>query len=88
MKKLTFTSFKAIDMNTSCNTNIRKAFDLVRQMIILSDEGEAQSTDNGCALLYGVIRDCAYRIRSEAEREKEQHMEQGNWEQNGKTHHI
>ena len=57
-------------------------------MIILSDEGEAESIDNGCALLYGVIRDCAYRIRAEAERERDQHIEQGNWEQNTNSHHV
>ena len=57
-------------------------------MIILSDKGEAESQDNGCALLYGVIRDCAYRIRSEAEREQGAHIEQGTWDQTENSNHI
>ena len=48
--------------------------------MILADEGEANSRDDGCVVLYSVVRDCAYRIRAEAEREREAHKARGVWE--------
>ena len=68
-------------MRHTCNRHIREAFELVKNMIILSDSGEAHCRDNGCALLYGVIRDSAYRIKKEAERERDSHIEKGIWEE-------
>lgn len=62
------------------NELIKKVFDLVREMIILADEGQAEAKDDGCRLLYGVLQDSAYKIRHEAEREKEAHVRAGNWE--------
>jgi hypothetical protein len=35
-------------------------------------------------VLYGIVRDCAYHIRTEAERERESHKAKGNWPPNGK----
>ena len=48
---------------------IHQALRLARELIILADEGDANSADDGCHVLYGVVRDCAYKIRAEAERE-------------------
>jgi hypothetical protein len=67
-------------MNTESCQFIRKALDFSRELIILADEGEASSEDDGCVLLFGVIRDCAYKIRSCAEREKQTHSARGLWE--------
>jgi hypothetical protein len=67
-------------MNTSSCQFIRKALDYSRELIILADEGEASSEDDGCVLLFGVIRDCAYKIRASAEREKQVHTARGLWE--------
>ncbi|OVE74733.1 hypothetical protein BVX97_06415 [bacterium E08(2017)] len=64
----------------NCNEYIKKALEVANQLTLLADEGEAQSTDDGCALLYGVIRDCAYKIRAQADREKEAHRARGDWE--------
>ncbi|NQU42596.1 hypothetical protein HQ520_04875 [bacterium] len=63
----------------ACNENIRRALELARSLIILADEGEAESRDDGCVVLFGVLRDCAYKIRAEAEREKEMHRWHGVW---------
>ena len=60
-------------MKELCNEHIKESLDLVRSLIILADEGERDSQDDGCRLLYGVIRDCAYKIRNEAERELAAH---------------
>lgn len=59
---------------------IRKALACARELIILADEGEAHCQDNGCAVLYGVVRDCAYKIRAEAERERDVHKARGLWD--------
>ncbi len=56
-----------------CSKNIRKALDLARHLVILADKGEAHCKDDGCVALYGVIRDCAYKIRDSAERELKIH---------------
>jgi hypothetical protein len=66
-----------------CNAYIRQTLECARQLIILADEGEAASNDDGCAVLYGVVRDCAYRVRAEAERERESHRAAGRWQYNG-----
>jgi hypothetical protein len=66
-------------MKQTCNTHLHKALDLVKQMIILADEGESVCSDNGCAVLFGIIRDCAYRIRMETEREMDVHLSKGIW---------
>ena len=50
-------------------------------MIILADDGDMDSEDDGCRVLYGVIRDCAYKIRAQAEREREEHRKKGTWDE-------
>ena len=66
-------------MNRPGNKHIKQALELTRRLIILADEGEADSLDDGCIVLYSVIRDCAYKIRTEAEREREVHKAKGMW---------
>lgn len=51
----------------TCSKHIHKALDLARELIILADEGEAEAQDDGCILFFGVLRDCAYRIRQQAD---------------------
>ena len=67
-------------MSKSCNHYIRQALALARELTILADEGEARSADDGCAVLCGVIRDCAYKIRRRAEHERDAHRRLGLWE--------
>ena len=54
-------------------THIVRALELAKEMSVLAEEGEANSRDDGCAVLYGVIRDCAYQIKGRAERERKLH---------------
>lgn len=63
------------------NSHIRRSLDLARDMIILANEGEADCCDDGCMALYGIVRDCAYRIRGVAEREKTAHQSSGRWDE-------
>jgi len=66
-----------------CNEHILEALELSRRLIILSDEGEIAAEDDGCVVLYGVIRDCAYEIRRKAEKEREAHVARGVWGDGG-----
>jgi len=61
------------------NKNLLKALELSHKMLQLADEGERYRLDVGCGVLYGTIRDCAYKIRSLAEAEIESHKIRGNW---------
>ena len=70
--------------NDQCNLLIKQTLELARQLIILADEGEEHSTDDGCRVLYGIVRDCAYKIRTEAERERASHQAKGRWLLHGK----
>jgi len=62
-----------------CNHNIRKTLNLVDEMIRVADKGDIEREDNGCGILYGVLRDSAYKIKKLAEQEKEKHITKGWW---------
>jgi len=62
------------------NRHIAQALELARHLTVLADEGEVSCKDDGCAVLYGVIRDCAYSIRSRAEQERDIHRALGIWD--------
>ena len=51
-------------------------------MIELADQGDADREDIGCGILYGILRDTAYRLKQLAEKEKAAHMKKGWWEKN------
>jgi rubrerythrin len=50
-------------------------------MIRLADQGDADREDVGCGVLYGVLRDSAFKILQLAEAEKRRHQAKGWWEQ-------
>jgi hypothetical protein len=62
-----------------CNRNLRKALSLVEAMLELANQGDADREDVGCGVLYGIIRDSAYKIKQIAEDEKRRHQEKGWW---------
>ena len=62
-----------------CDENIKKTLELVENMLDLADEGDAVREDPGCGVLYGVLRDSAYKIRKLAETEREVHIKKGWW---------
>ena len=62
-----------------CNQNIVKTLHLVEQMIALADRGDEDRQDVGCGVLYGVLRDTAYKLKRMAEEEKRSHQEKGWW---------
>ena len=48
-------------------------------MIWLADQGDTDREDNGCGILYGVLRDSAYKLKKLAEEEKVNHIRKGWW---------
>jgi len=56
-----------------CDKNIKRTLQLAQEMIILADQGDAVREDIGCGILYGVLRDSAYKIKKLAEEEREKH---------------
>jgi hypothetical protein len=62
-----------------CNHNIKRTLNLVAEMIRVADKGDIEREDNGCGILYGVLRDSAYKVKKLAEQEREKHIAKGWW---------
>jgi hypothetical protein len=62
-----------------CDKSIRKTLEMVKAMLEVADQGDAVREDTGCGVLYGVVRDSAFRIKKLAEAEKEAHIKKGWW---------
>ena len=62
-----------------CNESIKETLSLTDMMLSLSDRGDLLREDDGCGILYGVLRDAAYKIRKMAESEKEVHIKKDKW---------
>lgn len=58
---------------------LEKTLYLVEDMLSLADEGDAVREDIGCGVVYGVLRDSAFKIKRLAEAEKEGHIKKGWW---------
>jgi osmotically-inducible protein OsmY len=70
-----------VDENASAQ--IRTILEMADRMIVISEQGFSCCDDDGCLLLNGMVRECAYRLRDAAEREREHHGTPGN--SDGKT---
>jgi hypothetical protein len=60
-------------MNADRDKYIMQALEITAKLTTLAEEGEAESKDDGCRVLFGIVRDCAYNIRMHAEKESERH---------------
>ena len=72
-------------MSTSFNENLVKVSRLTREMLALADEGDRDRNDDSCGILYGILRDMAYRLRNLAEEECDKHRDSGKWDLDGAT---
>ncbi len=50
---------------------------MTEMMVELADLGDGARKDVGCGVLYGLLRDSAFKIRKVAEQEKEDHIRRG-----------
>lgn len=66
-------------MSKPCDRNILRTIRLTREMIRLADQGDADREDTGCGVLYGILRDSAYKLWRLAEEEKKRHLEKRWW---------
>ncbi len=64
-----------------CDKNIKHTIQLAQEMIRLANQGDADREDTGCGILYGVLRDSAYKLLQLAKREKERHQAKGWWQE-------
>jgi len=62
------------------NKNIIKVLRLSRNMMLLADRGDDHRQDKGCGVLYGTLRDSAYKLRTLAEQEIDVHKKTGLWD--------
>ena len=67
-------------MASALNENLLKTVRLTREMLAVADEGDRDRDDDTCGIIYGILRDTAYRIRKLAEQECEKHKEAGKWD--------
>ncbi|HYA40704.1 MAG TPA: hypothetical protein VEF34_05350 [Syntrophobacteraceae bacterium] len=58
---------------------LRRTLQLAEMMVEVADQGDAAREDVGCGVLYGLLRDSAYKIKKVAEQEKEDHIRRGVW---------
>ena len=67
-------------VSKSFNINILKVLRLTRDMMVLADQGDSNRQDRSCGVLYGTLRDAAYKLRRLAEEEKQNHQDNGIWD--------
>ncbi len=54
---------------------LEKIIDLSEEMIELASAGDACRTDNGCGIVFGALRDKAYKLRKLAHHELRLHRQ-------------
>ena len=69
----------------TCNEMLRRTLELTEQMVEMADQGDEAREDVGCGVLYGLLRDSAFKIRKVAEEEIEAHVRKGWWPSAGKA---
>ena len=68
-------------MRQPFNKNLLELLRLCNEMIALADEGDRDRQDHSCGIIYGILRDNAYRLRKLAKEECVKHQETGKWEE-------
>jgi hypothetical protein len=67
-------------MKRPYNENLRRVLAMSREMAALADEGDRDRDDDSCGIMYGVLRDAAWRLRKLAESECEKHRAAQKWD--------
>lgn len=69
----------------ACDENIRRILRLTNEMMTLADDGDIHREDTGCGVLFGLLRDYAFKLRQLAEAEKKAHIRKGWWKEEKET---
>jgi hypothetical protein len=72
-------TYPGVNHVKSCDENLKQTLYLVDEMIRLADKGDVEREDTNCGILYGILRDSAYKLKGLAEKEKEAHRKKGWW---------
>lgn len=67
-------------MSQRFNDNLLKVISLSEQMLRLAEHGDRDRNDPSCGILYGILRDSAYRLRALASQECDHHRKEGKWD--------
>ena len=62
------------------NQNILRVLEISREMLMLANKGDLHRKDVGCGIIYGILRDYSYKLRSLAEEEIKKHYKKGSWD--------
>lgn len=65
--------------------NILCVIKLSKELLLIADRGDLQRKDDSCGVLYGIVRDCAYKIINAAEKEQTRHIQKGIWDSSDKN---
>ena len=66
-------------MSSDTDRYIREGIRIASELNALAEEVQAECDDDGCMVLCGVMRDCAYKIRRHAENEIGSHRARRFW---------
>ena len=64
-----------------CDLNIIQTLLIVEEMLKLAEQGDDEREDTGCGIMYGMLRDSAYKIGQLAEKEKQALLNKGWWDE-------
>ena len=75
-------------MEKICDTYLYETLDLAAQLLDVADRGDGQREDVNCGILFGTVRDAAYKIRSLAEAELARHQAVSSSPTPAQAHHL
>lgn len=61
-------------LEDTCKVTLAQVVEIAEHMLRLADEGDLTREDVGCGVLYGTVRDSAYKIKSLALAEMKAHQ--------------
>ena len=62
-------------MKKPCDLHLQESLKLADRMIALSFQGDQDREDNGCGIIYGVMRDAGFRLKHLVSLEIERHRQ-------------
>jgi len=67
-------------MSKDDNQSLIRTLELTREMKSVADYGDRVRNDGSCGVIYGILRDTAYKLQKLIESEIEAHRKLGYWD--------